>query len=57
MEKCNKKNWEEKEKYWISYYDNLTNHTDGGEGGSGKKYNITYDDTKKIIKELNTIIS
>jgi hypothetical protein len=32
IENCNYSNWEEKEKYWISYYDNLTNTRDGGAG-------------------------
>lgn len=32
IEICDENNWEEKEKYWISYYDNLTNHHIGGKG-------------------------
>lgn len=32
IEICNKNNWEEKEKYWISYYNNLTNIHSGGKG-------------------------
>ena len=29
---CCEFNWAEKERYWISQYDNLTNHALGGEG-------------------------
>ena len=32
IETCNENNWEDREKYWISYYDNLTNHHVGGKG-------------------------
>ena len=53
LEKCNKNNWEEKEKYWINKCDNLTNHTEGGEGGHGDLYSISYNDAKKIVQKLN----
>lgn len=32
IEICNKDNWEEREIYWINYYDNLTNILPGGKG-------------------------
>lgn len=32
IEVCTKDNWEEREKYWISFYDNLTNIREGGAG-------------------------
>lgn len=32
IEVCDENNWEEREKYWISYYDNLTNILPGGKG-------------------------
>lgn len=32
VETCNENNWEEREKYWIKYYDNLTNIHIGGKG-------------------------
>lgn len=46
LEECTKDNWEEREKYWISYYRktyDLTNILDGGNGGAtygrlGKKW-------------------
>lgn len=48
LEECNKDIWEEREIYWISKYNNLTNHTTGGEGRNhdGKS-------TIKIQNELN----
>lgn len=32
IEICTGENWEEREKYWISYYNNLTNINPGGKG-------------------------
>jgi len=32
IETCNENNWEEREIYWISYFENLTNHLPGGKG-------------------------
>lgn len=32
IEVCNSDNWQEREKYWISFYNNLTNHHEGGKG-------------------------
>ena len=31
IEECNDNNWEQREKFWITQFDNLTNSTDGGE--------------------------
>lgn len=42
-------NWSDREKYWMSKFDNLTNTTAGGLGGSGKIYEISYDDCKKWV--------
>lgn len=53
LEECSNENWQEKEKYWISKIENLTNHTEGGECGHGYVYNITYDEAKEIVKTLN----
>jgi len=33
VEECNYDNWEKREIYWISQFNDLTNGTDGGEGG------------------------
>lgn len=32
LEECDINNWEERETYWISKFNNLVNHTKGGEG-------------------------
>ena len=32
IEVCNEENWEDREIYWIGYYDNLTNTKKGGKG-------------------------
>jgi hypothetical protein len=54
LEIVNDKNWEEKEKCWISKFNNLTNTTQGGEGGRNIFYTISYDDCKNYInKNLN----
>lgn len=36
----------EKEKFWIKQFDNLTNMTEGGDGGTSYIYNISYNDYK-----------
>lgn len=41
--------WSEKEKIWISKFDNLVNTSEGGLGGASIKYNITYLECKKWI--------
>lgn len=41
--------WSEKEKNWISKFDNLVNTSEGGLGGASIKYNITYLECKKWI--------
>lgn len=33
LEECNDYNWEERERFWISSFDNLTNSTEGGQDG------------------------
>jgi hypothetical protein len=45
--------WSDKEKEWIKKYENLTNISEGGKGGSIKKYNIDYIDMKNVIKIYN----
>lgn len=46
--------WQKREIFWINKYkENLTNTSKGGLGGSGKKYNISYNDCVNIIKYLN----
>lgn len=44
--------WSEREIYWISKYDNLTNLSPGGETGiTGKLFNIEYIECKKWVNE------
>lgn len=50
IEICSEDNWEEREKYWISYYrkiTNLTNYLDGGQGQQ-KGYKHTDEAKEKI---------
>jgi hypothetical protein len=69
IEICNKDNWEEKEIYWINYYDNLTNIHEGGKGviidrkftsieRSAKAHNVKIvqlDNDGNLIKIWNSI--
>lgn len=52
IEKVDISEWEEKEIFWINNYKNkkLTNSDEGGKGRS-KKYEISYTDAKKWIKD------
>ena len=52
IEEVNIENWSDKEIYWISKYNNLTNTSPGGETGiTGSKFKITYDECKKWVSE------
>lgn len=42
VEEATDDNWEDREKYWISCYDNLTNETNGGEGLHGHKFSKSH---------------
>ena len=50
IEECNLEVWQEREKYWIKYYENepLTNSTSGGDGLN----NPTKEVKEKILKSL-----
>lgn len=56
VEECTKESWQEREKYWISFYRqqdcNLCNHCDGGLGGTGCKRN--YSD-KELTRRKETM--
>jgi len=52
IEECTKDNWEEREIYWISQYDNLTNHRKGGQGNSDY-VQITSEETRKKLSEAH----
>lgn len=54
IEICDNENWSERECFWISKYENLTNMTFGGDGGNtnqGKKFGPISDDIKRKISE------
>jgi len=53
IEITDENNWQNIEKYWISYFKNLTNSTEGGETGRGKLYTISYEECKEYIKRYN----
>jgi|LauGreDrversion4_2_1035121.scaffolds.fasta_scaffold13238_4 predicted GIY-YIG superfamily endonuclease len=54
IEEVNFEEWQEREIFWIEKYkSNLTNTSKGGLGGSGKKYNISYEYCVKIINQFN----
>ncbi|WP_300571212.1 GIY-YIG nuclease family protein [Flavobacterium sp.] len=49
IEEC-ESNWQDREKYWITQYDNLTNFSDGG----GSDYmRVTSEETKEKIRQAN----
>lgn len=49
IETCDE-NWQDREKYWITQYDNLTNFSDGG----GTDYvRVTSDETREKISKAN----
>ena len=50
IEECTEENWIEREKYWISQYDNLTNLREGG-GADFKR--TTSEETKEKIRQKN----
>lgn len=47
IEECSSDNWEEREIYWISKYNNLTNNKLGGNGGDYKR-TISQESIEKI---------
>jgi hypothetical protein len=52
LEEVTYNKWSEREVYWISNTENLTNTSPGGETGiTGKQFEISYDDFKKWIND------
>lgn len=51
LEECSREEWDIREMYHISQYDNLTNGNNGGKGGGHVVYTITYDECKEWVKE------
>ena len=60
IEECNIHNWEERERFWISFYKkiipNLCNNADGGLGGSGVK-NYTENEIEIRRKAMSRLMS
>jgi hypothetical protein len=57
LEECDNNIWQDREKYWMSQHENLTNTSSGGMGGAGIIYTMTYEETKKWVKKNLTIRS
>lgn len=51
LEECDETNWVEREKYWITQFDNLTNISIGGDGCSYIKYKVPYCEVKTWVNE------
>ena len=51
LEECNENNWIEKEKFWISKIENLTNISTGGDGVGGRRYKTSLNDIITWIKD------
>ena len=49
LEECDKDVWIDREKHHMSIYENLTNTSEGGKGGSGIKYKLTYNEVKDWV--------
>lgn len=49
LEICSDSNWREREKHWIGKLKGLTNTSEGGDGGRGLIYRLSYDDLKKWV--------
>lgn len=56
IEECDKNNWQEKERYWISFHrkviSNLCNSCDGGLGGAGIR-NYSEEELKRRAKQMS----
>jgi group I intron endonuclease len=48
IEECTDQNWEDREKYWIEKFDNLTNMKKGGNGGDDYKRYVSEESIEKI---------
>lgn len=57
IEEVDYNEWSEKEIYWISKFENLTNHSKGGLGGCVIKYDISYDECKEWVKNNMNVCS
>lgn len=50
LEECDFNIWQNREIFYINKFNNLTNTSKGGMGGSGIKYNISYGEIKNWVK-------
>lgn len=57
LEQVSVENIDEREKFWIKQFPNLTNLTEGGFGGHGLRYKISYCEAKQWIRENYTFQS
>jgi hypothetical protein len=57
LEECDYNEWQDREKFYISKFQNLTNTSEGGLGGSGIKYKLTYDEVKIWVKNNLNVTS
>lgn len=60
LEECDELGWVERESYWIKQFDNLTNHTLGGEGrlsnGKNTIKNLSEEDIEIVINKAIKLI-
>ena len=52
IEECCDENWEDRERYWITQFDNLTNTKQGGNGGDDYK-RVTTEETRDKLRQAN----
>lgn len=58
IEECTNDNWEDRERFWITQFDNLTNIKTGGNGGDDYKRTLTSESIEKIrTANKNKIVS
>ena len=50
LEECDESIWQEREIFWISQFNNLTNRTEGGDGKSGYEYKLTLEEVMTWVK-------
>lgn len=51
IEECSNDIWKEREKYWISYYPELINLTEGGDGCLGLKHNSAAIEKLRLVNK------
>lgn len=51
LEECDYNIWQDRERFHMCNYNNLTNTSNGGLGGAGIIYTLTYDETKNWVQK------